>query len=96
MHRLQPQMEMGLVRVQAFSSRLQRAPVVWDHSVVMAGLVQHKAGHDGRAERTRRAIAMQLPCPACAQTTEQRALYVKRLLLFEPRVILTSVPYRLS
>ena len=26
----------------------------------------------------------------------QRALYVKRLLLFEPRVILTSVPYRLS
>ena len=26
----------------------------------------------------------------------QRALYVKRLLLFEPRVILTAVPYRLS
>jgi amino acid transporter len=26
----------------------------------------------------------------------QRALYVKRLLLFEPHVILTSVPYRLS
>jgi amino acid transporter len=26
----------------------------------------------------------------------QRALYVKRLLLFEPRVILTSVPYRMS
>jgi hypothetical protein len=26
----------------------------------------------------------------------QRALYIKRLLLFEPRVILTSVPYRLS
>ncbi len=26
----------------------------------------------------------------------QRALYVKRLLLFEPRVILTSVPYRLT
>ena len=26
----------------------------------------------------------------------QRALYVKRLLLFEPRVILASVPYRLS
>jgi hypothetical protein len=26
----------------------------------------------------------------------QRALYVKRLLLFEPRVILSSVPYRLS
>jgi amino acid transporter len=26
----------------------------------------------------------------------QRALYVKRRLLFEPRVILTSVPYRLS
>jgi amino acid transporter len=25
----------------------------------------------------------------------QRALYIKRLLLFEPRVILTSVPYRL-
>jgi hypothetical protein len=25
----------------------------------------------------------------------QRALYVKRLLLFEPRVILTSVPYQL-
>lgn len=25
----------------------------------------------------------------------QRALYVKRLLLFEPRVLLTSVPYRL-
>jgi len=24
----------------------------------------------------------------------QRALYIKRLLLFEPRVILTSVPYR--
>ena len=26
----------------------------------------------------------------------QRALYIKRLLLFEPRVILTAVPYRLS
>jgi hypothetical protein len=26
----------------------------------------------------------------------QRALYVKRLLLFEPRVILTSVPYRVG
>ena len=26
----------------------------------------------------------------------QRALYVKRLLLFEPRVILSSVPYRLD
>ena len=26
----------------------------------------------------------------------QRALYIKRLLLFEPRVILTSIPYRLS
>ena len=26
----------------------------------------------------------------------QRALYLKRMLLFEPRVILTSVPYRLS
>jgi amino acid transporter len=26
----------------------------------------------------------------------QRALYIKRLLLFEPRVVLTSVPYRLS
>jgi amino acid transporter len=26
----------------------------------------------------------------------QRALYIKRLLIFEPRVILTSVPYRLS
>src|SRR5581483_6178375 len=26
----------------------------------------------------------------------QRSLYIKRLLLFEPRVILTSVPYRLS
>jgi hypothetical protein len=26
----------------------------------------------------------------------QRALYVKRLLLFEPRVILTAVPYRVS
>jgi amino acid transporter len=26
----------------------------------------------------------------------QRALYIKRLLLFEPRVILTSVPYRLD
>ena len=26
----------------------------------------------------------------------QRALYVKRLLLFEPRVILTAVPYRLT
>ena len=26
----------------------------------------------------------------------QRALYIKRLLLFEPQVILTSVPYRLS
>jgi hypothetical protein len=25
----------------------------------------------------------------------QRALYVKRLLLFEPRVILSSVPYQL-
>jgi hypothetical protein len=25
----------------------------------------------------------------------QRALYIKRLLLFEPRVMLTSVPYRL-
>jgi hypothetical protein len=26
----------------------------------------------------------------------QRALYVKRLLLFEPRVILATVPYRLN
>jgi hypothetical protein len=26
----------------------------------------------------------------------QRALYIKRLLLFERRVILTSVPYQLS
>jgi hypothetical protein len=26
----------------------------------------------------------------------QRALYIKRLLLFEPRVILTSVPYRMG
>jgi hypothetical protein len=26
----------------------------------------------------------------------QRALYIKRLLLFEPRVILSSVPYHLS
>ncbi|MGZ4303149.1 MAG: APC family permease [Gaiellaceae bacterium] len=26
----------------------------------------------------------------------QRALYIKRLLIFEPRVILTSVPYRLT
>jgi hypothetical protein len=26
----------------------------------------------------------------------QAALYIKRLLLFEPRVILTSVPYRLD
>jgi hypothetical protein len=26
----------------------------------------------------------------------QRALYIKRLLLFEPRVILSSVPYRLD
>ena len=26
----------------------------------------------------------------------QRALYVKRLLLFEPRVVLASVPYRLD
>ena len=26
----------------------------------------------------------------------QQALYIKRLLLFEPRVILTSVPYRLD
>jgi hypothetical protein len=26
----------------------------------------------------------------------QRALYLKRLLLFEPQVILTSVPYQLS
>jgi hypothetical protein len=26
----------------------------------------------------------------------QRALYIKRLLLFEPRVILASVPYRLD
>jgi len=25
----------------------------------------------------------------------QRALYIKRLLLFEPRVILASVPYQL-
>jgi hypothetical protein len=25
----------------------------------------------------------------------QRALYIKRLLLFEPRVILSSVPYHL-
>ena len=26
----------------------------------------------------------------------QRALYIKRLLLFEPRVILSSVPYQIS
>jgi len=26
----------------------------------------------------------------------QRALYIKRLLIFEPRVILTAVPYRLN
>ena len=26
----------------------------------------------------------------------QRALFIKRLLLFEPRVVLTSVPYRLE
>jgi len=26
----------------------------------------------------------------------QRALYIKRLLLFEPRVILASVPYRMD
>jgi hypothetical protein len=26
----------------------------------------------------------------------QRALYLKRLLLFEPRVILTSVPFQLT
>jgi hypothetical protein len=26
----------------------------------------------------------------------QRALYIKRLLVFEPRVILASVPYRLN
>ena len=26
----------------------------------------------------------------------QRALYIKRLLLFEPRVILAAVPYRLN
>jgi hypothetical protein len=26
----------------------------------------------------------------------QRALYLKRLLLFEPRVVLASVPYRLG
>ena len=26
----------------------------------------------------------------------QRALYLKRLLLFEPRIILSSVPYRLG
>jgi len=26
----------------------------------------------------------------------QRALYIKRLLLFEPRVILATVPYRLN
>ena len=26
----------------------------------------------------------------------QRAFYLKRLLLFEPRVILSSVPYRLG
>jgi hypothetical protein len=26
----------------------------------------------------------------------QRALYIKRMLLFEPRVILSSVPYRLD
>jgi hypothetical protein len=26
----------------------------------------------------------------------QRALYLKRLLLFEPRVILSSVPYQLG
>ena len=26
----------------------------------------------------------------------QRALYLKKLLLFEPRVILATVPYRLS
>ena len=26
----------------------------------------------------------------------QRALFIKRLLLFEPRVILSSVPYRLE
>ena len=29
-------------------------------------------------------------------TAQQRALYIKRLLLFEPRVILSSVPYRLD
>ena len=28
--------------------------------------------------------------------TITRALYIKRLLLFEPRVILSSVPYRLD
>ena len=26
----------------------------------------------------------------------QRAVYVKRLLLFEPRVILVTVPYRMN
>jgi len=26
----------------------------------------------------------------------QRALYIKRILLFEPRVILSSVPYQLT
>ena len=26
----------------------------------------------------------------------QRSLYIKRLLLFEPRVVLTSVPYQIT
>ena len=50
---------------------------------------------------TRRAVAVVVMPELVVRGTDrllhnQRALYLKRLLLFEPRVILTSVPFQLT
>jgi hypothetical protein len=52
---------------------------------------------DGRAERSA-ALPRRSDDDQLTQRLlhNQRALYIKRLLLFEPRVILTSVPYRVG
>jgi hypothetical protein len=60
-------------------------------------LLAHVRGITADPDAVATVIMPELIFSGLARTLHnQRALYVKRLLLFEPRVVLSSVPYRLD
>jgi hypothetical protein len=60
-------------------------------------LLRHVRGITADPEAVAVVIMPELIFSGLSRTLHnQRALYIKRLLLFEPRVILSSVPYRLD